>query len=116
MIVKKPTIIIYTRNADESLLREVCAGIEEESVLFELVPMSTGEAGRLSAEAAEASMLGAGIGICGREISLHIRGMNVHTGTDEKTSLFHYHAPDAETARNLGASSARVIKKKPLRL
>ena len=30
MIAKKPTIVIYTHRADEALLKQVCAGIEEE--------------------------------------------------------------------------------------
>ena len=29
MIVKKPSIFIYTHLADESILRVVCAGLEE---------------------------------------------------------------------------------------
>ena len=36
MVVNRPTIIIYTREADEDLLREICAGIEEEGVLYEI--------------------------------------------------------------------------------
>ena len=34
MVVNKPTINIYTREPDEDLLREICAGIEEEGVLY----------------------------------------------------------------------------------
>ena len=36
MIINKPTVIIYTRDPDEDLLREICAGIEEEGVLYEV--------------------------------------------------------------------------------
>lgn len=31
MIIKKPSIFIYTHEADPSVLKEVCAGIEEEA-------------------------------------------------------------------------------------
>lgn len=36
MVVNKPTIIIYTQEADSDLLHEVCSGIEEEGLLFEV--------------------------------------------------------------------------------
>ena len=36
MIVRKPTVIIYTRDPDEDFLREICVGIEEEGVLYEI--------------------------------------------------------------------------------
>ena len=36
MIVQKPAILIYSRNPDQDYLREVCAGIEEEGVLYEV--------------------------------------------------------------------------------
>ena len=36
MIVKKPSIFIYTHLAEESVLREVCAGVEEEGVFYEI--------------------------------------------------------------------------------
>ena len=32
MIVKKPSIFIYTNHADKDILKEICAGIEEEGV------------------------------------------------------------------------------------
>lgn len=116
MIIKKPTIIIYSRTADEAVLREICAGIEEEGVLFEITPQHLGTALTLSADACEASMLGVGIGICGSSISLHIKGMNVRQGFDEKTALFSHESPDTITARALGTNAARVIKKLPLRI
>jgi hypothetical protein len=116
MIVKKPTIVIYTCRADAPLLKEVCAGIEEEGVLYEVISMSDGRVSTLSAAASDASMLGVGIGIVDRQLSLHIKGMNVHSGESEKTALFSYTAPDAATARALGANGARVIKRLPLRL
>lgn len=116
MIAKKPTIIIYDRNADETVLREICAGIEEEGVLFEIFSQYRGSAPILSAEACEASMLGVGIGICGRSTSLHIKGMNVRHGFDEKTALLSHENADAADARTLGTNAARVIKKLPLRI
>ena len=36
MVVNKPTINIYCQNADEDYLKEICAGIEEEGVLYQI--------------------------------------------------------------------------------
>ena len=36
MIVKKPAIFIYTSEPDREILREICAGIEEEGVFYEI--------------------------------------------------------------------------------
>ena len=116
MIAKKPTIVIYTHRADEALLKQVCAGIEEEGVLYELASRSFGNADALSLLACDSSMLGVGIGMDGTALSLHIKGMNFHSGDLEKTALFSLSAPDAASARALGANGARVIKKLPLRL
>ena len=116
MIAKKPTIVIYTHRADEALLKEVCAGIEEEGVLYEVAPHTFGTCGELSRQACDASMLGVGIGMDGTALFLHIKGMNFHSGDLEKTALFSLSAPDASSARALGANGARVIKKLPLRL
>ena len=116
MITKKPTIVIYSHMADEASLREICAGIEEEGVLYEIILRNPGTATALSADACEASMLGVGIGICGTSVSLHIKGMNVRQGFDEKTALLSHEHPDAVTARALGTNAARIIKKLPLRI
>ena len=51
MVVNKPAIIIYTNEPDEDLLREVCAGIEEEGVLYQ-VSSHEGDLDTLAFEAA----------------------------------------------------------------
>ena len=68
MIVKKPAIFIYTSEPDREILREICAGIEEEGVFYEikeqtLVPKDArSTAARFAWQAAQDSMLGSGIG------------------------------------------------------
>lgn len=37
MITNRPSIFIYTYNPDTDILKEICAGIEEEGVLFDVV-------------------------------------------------------------------------------
>ncbi len=116
MIVKKPTIVLYTHHADTQLCQELCAGVEEEGILYEIIPWTTADAAQLSRMACEASILGVGIGVREREISLHIRGMNPGHGADDTTALFFYQKADARVARQLGANAARVIKKVPFRM
>ena len=122
MIVKKPTIVIYTQHADAALLKEVCAGIEEEGVLYECIPhpdtsaAAATDATALALLACEASMLGVGIGIRAQMASLHIKGMNVAQNADRTTPLFFHEQPSPATSRQLGANAARVIKKLPFRI
>ena len=110
MIAKKPTILIYTARPDAGLLRQVCAGIEEEGVLYDVVPALAGEATVLAAAASEASVLGSGVAVCDRTVALHIKGMERGTAM-----LLYPNATDGQ-ARDAGANSARVIKKLPFKL
>ena len=110
MIAKKPTIMVYTARPDEALLREVCAGIEEEGVLFEVVPAMVGDATVLAAAASDASMLGSGVAVCGTTVALHIKGM------EKGKTVLSYHGATPTQARDTGANSARVIKRMPFKL
>lgn len=71
MIVQKPAILIYSRNPDQDYLREVCAGIEEEGVLYE-VRQREECLDELAYLAAAESMLGVGIGIDGERIAMQM--------------------------------------------
>ncbi len=108
MVVNKPTIIIYTREPDEDFLREVCAGIEEEGVLYQIhaheVDLDT-----LAYEAANESVLGSGIGIWGARLAMQMQRL------PKGKNVFELHAPQFWQCRNLGANSARAIKKMPFK-
>lgn len=110
MIAKKPTIMIYTARPDEGVLREVCAGIEEEGVLYEVVAALTGDPAVLAYAASDASMLGSGVAVCGATVALHIKGM------EKGRSMLLYENATGERAREAGANSARVIKRLPFKL
>ena len=96
MIVKKPSIFIYTHLADEAILREVCAGVEEEGVFYEIT-------------AARDSMLGSGIGIFGTAVCLKMWGL------EKGRNIEAYLSPTKEQCRKVGANSARAIKKQPFK-
>ena len=46
MIIKKPSIFIYIHKPDSLVLKEVCAGIEEEGVFYEIADFPTKMYGR----------------------------------------------------------------------
>ena len=108
MVVNKPTIIIYTQEADSDLLHEVCSGIEEEGLLFE-VHEKSGELDELAHAAAEDSMLGSGIGMSGQRIAMQMRRL------PKGHNVFELNVPRFWQCRNLGANSARAVKKMPFK-
>ena len=110
MIARKPTILIFTVRPDAILLREICAGIEEEGVLYDVITQPSGEASALAAMASGMSMLGSGVALVEKSAALHIKGM------ETRATLLGSESATPEQARDLGANSARVIKKLPLRL
>ena len=108
MIVNKPSIFIYTYNADQKLLKEICAGIEEEGVLYEIHERQ-GELDSLAFDAAAESILGSGIGICGSKVAMQMKRL------EKGHNVFELNDPEAWQCRSLGANSARAIKKMPFK-
>lgn len=105
MIIQKPSIFIYAYQPDSAILKEICAGIEEEGVFFEIKKMAHTSLEALAWDAANESMLGAGIGMVGNSIALQMRGLK------KERSIESYEAPSHKECRKLGANSARAIKK-----
>lgn len=108
MVVNKPTIIIYTSEPDEDLLREVCAGIEEEGLLYRAVSHE-GDLDTLAYDAAAESMLGSGIGIMGSRLAMQMQRL------PKGKNVFELNLPMFWQCRNLGANSARAVKKMPFK-
>ena len=109
MIVNKPSIFIYTCRADQDFLKEICAGIEEEGVLYEIHERD-GDVDALAYAAAAESMLGSGIGISGERIAMQMKRL------PKGQNVFELHGPGLWQCRNLGANSARAIKKMPFKI
>ena len=110
MIVKKPTILIYTKDADRDFLREICAGIEEEGALYEEVAQASSDCNQLAWQAANDSMLGTGIAICKQTIVLQMKGL------PREKPICAYYMPTFKQCRNLGANSARAMKRSAFKL
>lgn len=108
MVANKPTIVIYTNDPDQYFLHEICSGIEEEGLLYEIHERS-GELDALAHEAAQDSMLGSGIGMSGQRIAMQMRGL------PKGHNVFELNRPRFWQCRNLGANSARAVKKMPFK-
>ncbi len=108
MIVKRPSIFIYANNPDKECLKQLCAGIEEEGVYFEVFGKDYADLDTLAYVAANDSMLGSGIGICAHSVALQMKGI------PKGRNVECYNNPTYAECRKLGSNSARVIKKMPL--
>lgn len=109
MVTNKPAILIYAIEPDKIILREICAGIEEEGVLFELVEKAAMDFEDLCFESANDSILGSGIGIHGFQIALQLRLL------PKGRQLFSITKPTPAQARYLGANAARAVKRIPFK-
>ena len=105
MIVKKPSIYIYVNQPNQAILREICSGIEEEGVFYEVIEREPQDLDTLTWTAANDSMLGTGIGLKGDRAAFIIRGLK------QGNNVASYTAPSKEESRILGMNSARAIKK-----
>ena len=109
MVIKKPTIYIYAFLPDAAILKEVCAGMEEEGFFYEFFEKNGQSAGGLAAQAANDSMLGCGIGLYEKRVTLRL-------GSPEKGRNLESHAsPTAAESRILGSNAARAIKRQALK-
>ena len=108
MIVKRPSIFIYANNPDKDCLRQLCAGIEEEGVHYEVYEKDYADVDTLAHVAASDSMLGSGIGICRNSVALQIKGIA------KGKNVEFYEIPTLTECRKLGSNSARVIMTMPL--
>lgn len=109
MIAKRPSIYIYTESPDQAVLSEICAGIEEEGIFYEITERPRHNLKELTWNAANDSMLGSGIGVKGGSAAFVIRGLKPGQYVD------YYAYPSKEESRKLGANSARAVKKQPFK-
>lgn len=101
-----PYIVIYTYTPDSEILKEIKAGIEEESGLYiaqEVV--EDVDSLTLSYQSSKQSSLGIGIGI---------NKKSIHMSVQQQLKPVSISMVD-ETPRNIGQNAVRFIKGKPLR-
>jgi len=109
MIRNKPAIKVYTNTQNKKLLQEICAGMEELGVPFEIEMQENLDFDTLCHNASCDSVLGVGIGIkdelAGIQVSPLPKGSN----------LFQIQNPTFQQARLLGMNAARAVKKMPFK-
>jgi hypothetical protein len=101
----RPTILIYVTNPNLNLLKEVCAGMEEEGVSYEVVPKENNDIDNISYESANASILGTGIGMCGSILVLTLNSL------PKGKHVFKIEEPSLSQARLLGTNAGRAVKR-----
>ncbi|SCP96530.1 glycerol dehydratase reactivase beta/small subunit family protein [Anaerobium acetethylicum] len=110
MIINRPSIRIYTCHADRDILKEICAGIEEEGVLYEIEERQETELDVLCYDAANESVLGTGVGVAFSETGMQMKGV------PKGRNLFEVSNPTSGQCRILGANAARAVKRMPFRI
>lgn len=108
MITTRPAVRIYTCQPDLEVLSHICEGIEEEGVLYEVIPHEEGEILAIAEQAAQDSILGSGIALYKKEAVLTMRGL------PRSRPIADAWVETVAQARIIGANSARLIQKKPL--
>lgn len=111
--LEKPCIFVYANNPEESLLREILAGIEEESIPYEVRNVDFNENTILNNtyNAAQQSRMGIAIGIVNNRIVLqHNKLREERPLIDIKLNFYH-----KENARKIGCNAARLYKIMPFK-
>lgn len=112
MLAKKPEIIILADRADQILLREICAGIEEEGLFYRVERAeNVSDPVKLAHKAAEESILGTGIGIVLQHAVLTFDKLPA------EKPLFEFREEELgrkdSRARALGKNAARLVRRQP---
>ena len=109
---RRPTVRIQVVEPNQSQIRIVLDGLEEEGIPAEISPAAAASAAALGKEAAQMSPLNVGIGVNGVDglIVLHHRDLPL------ERPLFIFRTKDVTTMqlRLLGANAARLVKGEPL--
>lgn len=107
MIRNKPSIMLYANSAKDDLLKEICAGMEEEGVPFEIMEYMDTHFDVICYEASKASVLGVGIGVMKDIVAIHLNPL------EKGKNLFQMEHPTLEQGRILGMNAARAVKRMP---
>ena len=118
----KPSVHIHEANASPTHISEICAGLEEEGILY-VIFKANGDAKTLANEAANSSRLRVGIGITAEYAILQIRNTPIdmpvinqdaktrEVNIQERNPVLHikldYQNPPC---RALGTNAARAVK------
>ncbi|MFV0518177.1 MAG: glycerol dehydratase reactivase beta/small subunit family protein [Aminipila sp.] len=110
----KPTIIIHTDKefGGKNILNQICNGIEEEGIPYEVIMVDDcSNHIKMAYEACQNSRLGVGIGITEGHVALHYEKLQ------EEYPLFNISTyEDIGKVRDIGANGARLVKRMPFKV
>lgn len=109
MIRNKPSIHLYHNAGDDKLIKEICAGMEEEGVPFEISAYTDSNVDSLCYKASKTSVLGVGIGIIDYLVAIQMSPL------PKGKNLFQVNHPTSIQARLLGMNAARAVKRMPFK-
>jgi len=101
---RKPLVCIFENDAKPELLKEVCAGLEEEGVLFGVFAQSEADVKTLAYNAAAQSLLNVGIGITMSGAVMQMKNFSIDK------PIFNISGETGRDYRTLGANAARAVK------
>lgn len=106
MKARKPSVLVFVSEGDPDYLEEILAGLEEEGVPYE-VQERTGTLDELAYAAAAEAVLGAGIGMAGKEAAMQMASLPLGR------NVFTLNHPTFAQCRRLGMNCARAFKRRP---
>lgn len=109
MIRNKPSIHLYHNAGDDKLIKEICAGMEEEGVPFEIMEYTDSKVDTLCYEASKTSVLGVGIGVINQQVAISMSPL------PKGKNLFQIDHPTLIQGRLLGMNAARAVKRMPFK-
>ncbi|WP_324823404.1 glycerol dehydratase reactivase beta/small subunit family protein [Sinanaerobacter sp. ZZT-01] len=107
----RPTIIIHANKAlsGKNILNQICYGIEEEGIPYEVILVEKcSDYIQMAYDACQQSRLGVGIGVSDGSVALHYEKLR------KDSPLFNISVNDGmEKVRAIGQNSARLVKRMP---
>ena len=103
--MNKPSVYIYESGAVTESLNEICAGLEEEGIPWEIFSSDENNAKSLAHTAANHSRLRVGIGITAKTAALQMRNLPI-----DKPIFIIDIDDDLTSLRRLGINAARAVK------
>lgn len=108
----KPTIIIHVSEkfGGQNILNQICYGIEEEGIPYEVIAISGSDYKSMAYQACQKSRLGVGIGVSEGYIAMQYEKL------EPQSPLFSASThDDIANIRAIGTNAARLVKRMPFK-
>lgn len=117
---EKPSIKIhYTKDSNAEWMEEICLGIEEEGLPYEMILTDTNDVLQIAYEACEASKLGVGIGLGKSEVVMQVDKLKkekpLFLRTIQTAGQLVTQEGEEVSIRQIGSNAARFVKGIPLK-